>query len=87
MTDDTYQALMKRLDALVGQSGEGLVMTEETYQALLKRLDTLPSWSTMASELAQLRQDVARLTARVGALEAECEALRQRELARLWGEL
>jgi hypothetical protein len=61
-------------------------MTEDTYQALMATLETLPSWPTMAKQMARLTQEVERLTARMVVLEAECEALRQHELARLWSE-
>jgi hypothetical protein len=52
--------------------------------AMLERSHSLPSWPTMAARLARLTQEMAILKARVAALEQECEALRQRELARLW---
>jgi len=52
--------------------------------ALSKRANRLPSWPTMAARLARLTQDIEILKARVAALGQECEALRQRELARLW---
>jgi hypothetical protein len=38
----------------------------------------------MAARLKQLTQTVVLLTTRVDALEQECDALRQRELLRLW---
>ena len=52
--------------------------------AMIERAKTLPSWPTMAARLEQLMQRVEALTARVAALEQECDALRQRELLRLW---
>ena len=52
--------------------------------AMIERAKHLPSWPTMAAWLERLTQTVATLTARVEALEQECEALRRRELIRLW---
>jgi hypothetical protein len=52
--------------------------------AMIARANHLPSWPTMAARLERLTQDIEILKARVAALEQECEALRQRELARLW---
>jgi hypothetical protein len=52
--------------------------------AMIARAQSLPSWPDMVVWLAQLTQALATLTARVDALEQECEALRQRELLRLW---
>jgi hypothetical protein len=54
--------------------------------ALIERTNTLPSWPRMAAQLERLTQEVEKLTARVATLEQECEALRQRELSRLWEE-
>jgi hypothetical protein len=52
--------------------------------AMIARAQSLPSLPDMAVWLAQLTQEMATLKARVAALEQECEALRQRELLRLW---
>jgi hypothetical protein len=52
--------------------------------AMIARVNRLPSWPTMAARLERLMQEIETLTTRVAALEQECEALRQRELARLW---
>jgi hypothetical protein len=52
--------------------------------AMIARASTLPSWPEIAAQLTQLTQTVATLTARLAAVEQECEALRQRELIRLW---
>lgn len=52
--------------------------------AMIERAKTLPSLPEIALWLEQLTRDIAKLTARVAELEQECEALRQRELIRLW---
>jgi hypothetical protein len=52
--------------------------------AMIERAQTLPSWPTIVARLERLTQHVEALTARVAALEQECDALRQRELIRLW---
>jgi cell division protein FtsB len=52
--------------------------------AMIERTKGLPSFPILAARLAQLTQAVETLTARVQALEQECEALRQRELIQLW---
>ena len=66
-------------------------MEPQDYGDTIARLDTmiaransLPSWPTMAARLERLMQEIETLKTRVAALEQECEALRQRELARLW---
>jgi uncharacterized coiled-coil protein SlyX len=67
------------------------VAEHDEHQARIARLDAmiarakhLPSIPELAAHLARLTQAVETLQARVDALEQECEALRQRELLRLW---
>jgi len=64
---------------------------DDEYAARIARLDamieqakTLPSLPELARQNRDLARIVAALTARVDALERECEALRQGELIRLW---
>jgi len=52
--------------------------------AMIAQAKTLPSWPELARQHRDLARIVAALTARIDALERECEALRQRELIRLW---
>jgi hypothetical protein len=52
--------------------------------AMIERAKHVPSLPEVAAWLARLTQEIETLTARVHALEQECEALRQRELLRLW---
>ena len=52
--------------------------------AMIERAKGLPSLPDLAHGLQTLTQALAALKARVEALEQECEALRQRELIRLW---
>jgi cell division protein FtsB len=63
----------------------------DDHDARIARLDAmiaqakhLPSLPMLAARLEQLTQTIETLTARVAALEQECEALRQRELIQLW---
>ena len=51
-----------------------------------RRVLVIPSVTIarVAARLERLMQEIETLTTRVTALEQECEALRQRELARLW---
>jgi uncharacterized protein YhaN len=63
----------------------------DDHDARIARLDTMierakhvPSLPEMAAQLARLAQEMQTLKARVEALAQECEALRQRELIRLW---
>jgi cell division protein FtsB len=52
--------------------------------AMIARAKHLPSLPMLAARLEQLTQTIETLTARVAALEQECEALRARELIQLW---
>jgi uncharacterized protein Yka (UPF0111/DUF47 family) len=52
--------------------------------AMIERTRNLPSLPMMAARLEQLTQLVAALTARVAALEQECDVLRKGELIRLF---
>jgi hypothetical protein len=52
--------------------------------AMIERAKHVPSLPMLAARLEQLTQTIETLAARVDALEQECEALRQRELLRLW---
>jgi hypothetical protein len=54
--------------------------------AMIERTKNLPSIPEIAARLEQLAQLVEALTARVAALEQECDALRQGELVRLWDQ-
>ena len=52
--------------------------------AMIEVAKRLPSWPEMARTLQTLTQALADLQHRVATLERECDALRQRELLRLW---
>ena len=71
-------------DAQHNPSVEEMRASIARLDAMIERAKGLPSLPDLAYGLQTLIQTLAALTARVEALEQECEALRQRELIRLW---
>ena len=71
----THAAHLARLDAL-----------HTSFAAMIERAKTLPSLPELARTLDALTAEVGRLRERVAMLEAECDALRQRELLRFWDD-
>jgi hypothetical protein len=73
MDGDRHAATIARLDA-----------TNASLKTMLERSKTLPSWPEMARTLATLVEGMHQMQVRLDVLEAECHALRQRELLRFW---
>ena len=55
-----------------------------SFEAMIERAKTLPSLPELVRNLNALTAEVWRLRESVATLEAECYALRQRELLRFW---
>jgi uncharacterized small protein (DUF1192 family) len=75
---------VERVDNPHKQSLDEMDARIARFDAMIERAKDLPSWPTLAAQVARLVQAIATLTARVEALEQEYEVLRQRELLRLW---